>query len=59
MTSKLVGMCPTCRGTGNLYTPPAEWWDCPACAGSGVRVQFGPAMLTRPRRSAALEGAGR
>jgi DnaJ-class molecular chaperone len=36
-------ICRTCRGAGNIFTHPGEWWPCPACGGAGVRVMYGPA----------------
>lgn len=36
-------ICPVCRGAGNVGVFP-NLWRCWPCGGSGVRVQFGPAL---------------
>lgn len=45
-------LCAVCRGAGNLvtFTHGMQFWDCLYCGGSGVRVQYGPAMLSRKRK---------
>lgn len=46
-------ICPVCRGDGSKFTLTKshgmEWWTCAPCGGSGVRVQYGPAMYLRAR----------
>jgi hypothetical protein len=45
-------ICALCRGAGSRFcmqNGEREWWDCQACGGTGVRVQFGPALIV-PRR---------
>jgi len=40
-------LCPVCDGSGSIFTSKHgfEWWDCPCCKDTGVRVQHGPALI--------------
>jgi hypothetical protein len=45
-------ICGTCRGSGNLVNwqqGRLEYWTCQPCGGSGVRIQYGPALHHQSR----------
>ena len=41
-------LCPVCKGSGTILTTKRglEWWTC-LCGGTGVVVQYGPAVYAR------------
>lgn len=42
----MSALCKLCRGSGNFVSfRPLTFWQCHYCGGTGVRVQFGPAVL--------------
>lgn len=50
MTTPVKGhdlRCHLCHGAGSLFCMQgsAEWYECPACGGAGVRAMVGPRVI--------------
>jgi len=41
-----MGLCPVCRGSGNVGVYP-RFWQCSPCGGAGVLLQHGPSVFLR------------